>query len=124
MTVSAWEPPTVKALVAGLTAMETTRNGATVTAVVAVLPDAVCVAVIVAFPAASAVTYPVLASTFAMAGADETKVDPKLTTNVESSLKVPVTVNACTPPISRLTGFGVTAMEVSSATLGASGSEG
>ena len=80
MTVSAWVAPTVRAFVAGVTLIEITRNGDTVTVVVAVWPDAVCLAVIVAVPAASAVTYPVLASTVAMVGADETKVESKLTT--------------------------------------------
>ena len=50
----------------------------TVTAAVPVLPDAVCVAVIVAAPAATAVTTPA-ASTVAMAGLDETKVEPLVT---------------------------------------------
>ncbi len=59
-----------------------------------------------------------------MAGADETKVDPEVTTKVEPSVKVPVTVSARMPPTSRFTGFGVTAMAETSATLGASGSEG
>ena len=56
VTVSAWVAPTARAFVAGVTAIESVRNGETVTTVVAVLPDAVCVAVIVALPAATAVT--------------------------------------------------------------------
>ena len=99
---------------AGVTAIESTRSGTTVTAVVAVLPDGVCVAVIVALPAATAVTYPVAASTFAMPGAEEVNRESKVTTYLVSLLYDPVTVSACTPPTSRLTGFGVTASRAAS----------
>ena len=62
VTVSAWLAPGASVLVAGLTAIESTRSGETETVVVAVLPESACVAVIVALPAATAVTYPVSAS--------------------------------------------------------------
>ncbi len=124
MTLSARVAPGASVLDAGLTAIESTRSGETETVVVAVLPESACVAVMVAVPAATAVTYPVSRPTVATAGADDTNVVPKLTTKVEESEKVPVTVSDRTPPISRLTGLGVTAMEVTTATLGESGSEG
>ena len=124
VTVSARVPPGARMLDAGLTVIESTRSGETETVVVAVLPDSACVAVMVALPAATAVTYPVSRPTVATAGAEDTNVVPKLTTKVESSEKVPVTVSDRTPPISMLTGFGVTAMDDTVATLGESGSEG
>ncbi len=63
------------------------------TAAVPVLPDAVCVAVIVADPKATAVTTPV-APIVATAGFEETKVDPLVTGPVVKLLYVAVTVRS------------------------------
>ncbi len=110
--------------VAGATAIDITCSGATVTVVVASFPDGRCVAAIVAVPAASAVTYPVAASTLAIAGAEDAKVESKVTMWLVPSLKDPVTLRACTPPIWRLTGLGVTATVVTKAIAGGEGSDG
>ena len=103
--------------------IEITRNGATVTCAVAVLPEAVWVAVIVALPAATALTSPV-GLTVATPVADEAKVEPKLMSRVLPSLRVPTTSRDCMPPTSRPTALGAMAIEVMSATLGELGSDG
>jgi hypothetical protein len=77
---------------------------------VAVLPEAVCVAVIVVVPTATAVTSPA-ALTVATPGEDETKVDPAVRLAVEESLYVPVTVSCCVAPGASVELAGVTAME-------------
>ncbi len=84
-TVSCWVPATTRLTVAGAMAIEASVGaaGATVITDVAVLPEAV--AVMVAVPAATAVTRPV-ALAVAMAFDDELKVTPDVSAADDASL--------------------------------------
>jgi hypothetical protein len=113
VTVNCRVPPMASETEAGDTAMEESVGVPpllTVTADVAVLLDAVCVAVTVAVPTATAVTSPA-ALTVATPVEEETKVEPAVRLAVEESLNVPVTVNCCVAPGASVGLAGVTAME-------------
>ena len=96
--------------VPGVIAMDVSvgAGAATVMAAVADFPDAV--AVMVALPAATAVTTPEVLAV-AMALADDVNVTPDVRAAVDASLYVPVTVSACVPPIVRLADAGETAID-------------
>jgi hypothetical protein len=97
--------------VAGTTAMDTSVGaaGLTVTDAVAMSPEAVWVAVIMAVPLPVAVTSPP-ALTVATPLEELEKVEPDVTLTVDPSLKVPVTVNCEVPPIRKGTSGGRTAI--------------
>jgi hypothetical protein len=97
---------------AGVTAMETSAAGVTVSAVLPVmLPE---VAEIVVVPAATAVARP-LAAMVAVAVLDDAQVAVEVRFCVEPSVYVPVAVNCCVSPFAMLGFAGVTAMETSAA---------
>ena len=118
VTVSACVPPTESDGVAGASAIVESVGPGTVMVAVAVLPDDVCVAVTVEVPTARAVTSPV-DDTVAIAGADETNVEPVVRLLVVASLYVPVTTRACVAPTAVVAVRGLTAIDDSVTGVGA-----
>jgi len=88
--------------------------GATVTlmAAVAVLPEAVCVAVMVAFPTATPLTVPAVL-TVATLGAEDRNVEPAVMFPSEPSLYVPTTVSCTFRVAATVAELGESAMETS-----------
>ena len=80
MTVSAWVAPRRSVLVAGVTAIESARNGETETAVVAVLPDGGVRRRDGRVAGRDCSHVPGAGIDVATAGADDAKVEPKVTT--------------------------------------------